>query len=153
LELDHRIRALFAGPNFAHVATSMADGGPHVAPVWVGIEDDRPMFVKPERALSVANLRRDPRVAISIADVEDPYEEAHVRGRVVEFRSHEQALQWLDERSEVYLGSPYPQPPGSALTLVVVEMDRVGLSDLPYLVHTPPDGRLQLPRVDLRPSH
>ncbi|HWC07571.1 MAG TPA: pyridoxamine 5'-phosphate oxidase family protein, partial [Solirubrobacterales bacterium] len=69
-----RIRALFEGPNLAHVATLMADGSPHVAPVWIGVEGSDLAFVKEEESVAMANLRRDPRVAISVSSVEDPYE-------------------------------------------------------------------------------
>ena len=86
MTLDPRIRALFAGPNYAHVATLMPDGSPHSAPVWIGVDGDDLVFTREESSLAMRNFRRDPRVAISIHNVEDPYECAYVRGRVTELR-------------------------------------------------------------------
>lgn len=40
-ELSPQVRDLLAGRNMAHVATLMPDGGPHVSPVWITVEDDR----------------------------------------------------------------------------------------------------------------
>jgi Pyridoxamine 5'-phosphate oxidase len=39
--LPEDVHALFAGPNYAHVATLMPEGGPHSVPVWVGVEAGR----------------------------------------------------------------------------------------------------------------
>ena len=44
-QLPDDVRALFAGPNDAHVATLMPDGGPHSVPVWVGVEAGRIAFL------------------------------------------------------------------------------------------------------------
>lgn len=52
-----------AAPVSAHVATSVADR-PHVAPVWYGYRDGVVYFLTGGRKL--ANLRRNPRVALSI---------------------------------------------------------------------------------------
>ncbi len=39
--LSPEATALIDRPNFAHLATLMADGSPHSVPVWVGREGDR----------------------------------------------------------------------------------------------------------------
>ncbi len=53
--LPDDVRALFDGPNYAHVATLMPDGGPHSVPVWIGVEADRIVFlVDPEHAWAQA---------------------------------------------------------------------------------------------------
>jgi hypothetical protein len=44
-ELSDDVRALFDGPNYAHVATVLPDGGPHSVPVWVGLEGNRIAFL------------------------------------------------------------------------------------------------------------
>ena len=43
--LPDGVRALFDGPNYAHVATVLPDGGPHSVPVWVGLEGNRIAFL------------------------------------------------------------------------------------------------------------
>lgn len=39
--LPDDVRALLDGPNTAHFASVLADGAPHSAPVWVGLEQER----------------------------------------------------------------------------------------------------------------
>lgn len=64
-ELTPEVRALCEGRNMAHVATLMADGSPHVSPVWIEIEGDRLAIFSTAAHLKVRNMRRDPRVGSS----------------------------------------------------------------------------------------
>src|SRR3989442_15728341 len=73
--LSAEIMALIDRPNFAHLATLMADGSPHSVPVWIGREEDRLLVCTSEGSLKGRNTRRDPRVALSIVDFHNPYEE------------------------------------------------------------------------------
>src|SRR5258707_5984792 len=84
--LSNEIRALLDAPNFAHLSTLMPDGSPQSVPVWVGREGDRILIATGEGSLKAKNTRRDPRVSLSIVDMDDPYSEAQLRGRVVERR-------------------------------------------------------------------
>jgi len=84
IPLSNEVKALVDGPNSAHLATLMPDGSPQCAPVWVDREGDRILICTGEGSLKAKNTRRDPRVALSIVDFHDPYEEAQLRGRVVE---------------------------------------------------------------------
>ena len=103
--LSADIRALLDRPNFAHLATLMPDGAPHSAPAWVTREDDRILVTTGEGSLKARNTRRDPRVALSITDLADPYSEAQLRGRVVEWRpdrdfvAADAALPFVTERA------------------------------------------------------
>ncbi len=82
--LSPEIKQLLDRPNFAHLATLMSDGSPQSVPVWVGREGDRILVCAGEGSLEASNTRRDPRVALSIVDFQNPYMEAQLRGRVVE---------------------------------------------------------------------
>lgn len=76
---------LFKGKNFAHLATIMPDGSPQVTPVWVDYEDGYIIVNTAEGRVKERNMRRDPRVALSILDADDPYESVFfTRGRVVD---------------------------------------------------------------------
>src|SRR3954452_17983859 len=57
----------------AKLATVRADGSPHVAPIWVALDDDRLVFTTGRDTLKVKSLRRDPRVALSADDDRPPY--------------------------------------------------------------------------------
>ncbi len=140
--LDSEVRRLLSGPNYAHVATVMADGSPHSVPVWIGVDDqDRVVFYKEDSAIGLRNLRRDPRVAISITDFQDPYRSVLVRGRVVEMRGEPAAREWLNQRALEYTGRAYPDPVPEAGTLVVVQPDHVGYQYAEGFHHAPPAGR------------
>jgi hypothetical protein len=52
----------------------------------VGREGDQILVCTSERSLKATNTLRDPRVALSLVDLRNPYEEAQLRGRVVERR-------------------------------------------------------------------
>jgi PPOX class probable F420-dependent enzyme len=132
-------RVLFAGPNYAHVATLMEDGSPHSVPVWIDVDDqDRLVFYKEDSSAGLRNLKRDPRVAVSITDVEDPYRAVIVRGRVVELRGEPEAQEWLNQRAHKYTGLDYPEPVPDHGTLVVVEPDRVVYQYAEGFRHAPP---------------
>jgi PPOX class probable F420-dependent enzyme len=86
ISLSDDVIGLVDGRNFAHLATIMSDGSPHSAPVWVGREDNHLIVCTDEGSVKARNTARDPRVAISIINLKDPYSEAQLRGRVVERR-------------------------------------------------------------------
>ena len=86
MSLETNVRELLSRPNFAHLATLMPDGSPNVTPVWIGVQDDHILIGSGESSLKIRNLRRDPRLSLSVIDFHDPYEEVQIPGRVVEFR-------------------------------------------------------------------
>jgi len=137
MDLDPRIRRLFEDRNFAHLATLMKDGSPHVAPIWITIDGQCILLVKETSAVALANLRRDPRAAISITSVEDPYAGAYVRGRAVDFREGEVATELVHALAKQYTGAPY-RDPDAALAMVVIEIERAALSRTIDLKHSPP---------------
>jgi PPOX class probable F420-dependent enzyme len=59
--------------NFAHVATIMPDGSPQVSPVWVYRDGDHVMISTGVKRQKTFNLKRDPRIALSIADADKPF--------------------------------------------------------------------------------
>ncbi len=117
---------LLGGKNFAHVATVMEDGSPQVSPVWVDSEDGLVIFNTAEGRLKPKNLRRDPRVAISITNPENPYESLLIRGRAVEL-THEGADAHIDALANRYMGvDEYPmRQPGEERVIVKIEPERV----------------------------
>jgi PPOX class probable F420-dependent enzyme len=128
-ELSPDVRALFEGPNYAHIATVLPDGGPHSVPVWVGLEGDRIAFFTQPGTRKARNLAADPRVALSIADHENPYRMATVRGRVVDTVEGDAAFEIIDRLSERYTGQPFPMRSG---IVFLVEPERAFAMALPF---------------------
>ena len=75
---------LFKKKAFAHLVTLMANGNPQVTPVWIDYDGRDVVINTAEGRLKDKNMQRDPRVALSIIDPENPYRYVQVRGRVVE---------------------------------------------------------------------
>jgi PPOX class probable F420-dependent enzyme len=136
MKLEPPVRALLSRPNFAHLSTLMPDGSPNNSPVWIDVQDDRILISSEEGSLKLRNLRRDPRVAISVVDFHDPYEGLQIRGRVVEFRDDSQS-EFLDKISRKYIGKAYPDRDLAGVVVLVIEADKVRYAKLPF-EHTPP---------------
>jgi PPOX class probable F420-dependent enzyme len=86
--INPRGEELLKGKNFCHVATLRADGSVHGVPVWVDVQDGRPVLNTAEGRAWPRNLQRDPRVTLTVQNMENPYEYLEVRGHVAE-RTHE----------------------------------------------------------------
>lgn len=133
--LSPEVKQLIDHPNFAHLATLMPDGSPQSVPVWVGREGDRIIISTSEGSLKGKNTKRDPRVALSIVDFDNPYEEVQIRGRVVERRADPE-MKTIDAISHKYIGKPFPMR-GEGQVALVLEAEKVRYLKLPF-AHTPP---------------
>jgi PPOX class probable F420-dependent enzyme len=99
---------LFSKKAFAHLVTLMPSGAPQVTPVWVDYDGHHVLINTAEGRQKDKNLQRDPRVAFSILDPENPYRYLEVRGRIAE-RSLKGADQHIDAMAKKYLGKEkYP---------------------------------------------
>ena len=63
---------LFEKKSFAHLVTLNPDGSPQVSPVWVAREGDLVVVNSAKGRRKDRNMRRDPRVALSIQDPGNP---------------------------------------------------------------------------------
>jgi PPOX class probable F420-dependent enzyme len=126
IEISALARELIEGKNFAHIATLMADGSPQNTPVWIEIEGDKIVFNTAEGRVKPRNLRRDPRVAISVTDAENPYRAAFIRGHVVGI-TPEGGDASIDSLAKKYMGvDSYPfRQPGEVRLVITVEPDHV----------------------------
>jgi PPOX class probable F420-dependent enzyme len=126
--LDPDVRAVLDGTSIAHLASVLPDGAPHAVPVWVGAEGDHVVILTGPGSRKARNLRRDPRVALSIAPVDNPFQPVTLRGRVVEWLEGDAAWRIIDQLSTKYTGAPYPR--GQERVVLVIEPERqtVGVS-------------------------
>ena len=136
MPLQPEVRALLSRPNFAHLSTLMPDGSPNTTPVWIGLEGDQIVICTGEDSLKARNLRRDPRLSLSVVDYHDPYEEAQIRGRVVEFRD-DSKLETMDKISHRFINAPFPMRGSAGRIAMVIEVEKARYTKLPFK-HTPP---------------
>lgn len=125
-EIPAAAKHLLEGKTFAHVSTLMEDGAPQVSPVWIDEEDGMVLINTAEGRLKTRNLRRDPRVAISVTNPENPYESLLIRGRATEL-TQDEADEHVDALAKRYMGvDEYPlRQPGEERVIVRVEPEKV----------------------------
>ena len=134
--LSPEAKKLIDRPNFAHLATLMPDGSPQSVPVWVGREGDHLVICTGESSLKAKNTRRDPRIALSIVDFDNPYEEVQIRGRVTE-RRPDPELKTIDPISHKYTGKPLPMRKPEGRVALIIEVEKERYTKLPFQ-HSPP---------------
>ena len=134
--LSPEAKSLIDRPNFAHVATLMPDGSPNATAVWAGRDGDRIVINTTDNSLMGRNTKRDPRLALSIVNFHNPYEEVQLRGRVVE-RRPDPDLKVMDAISHKYTGKPFPWREYAGRVALFIEVDKVKYTKLPF-EHTPP---------------
>ncbi|UQU67915.1 TIGR03618 family F420-dependent PPOX class oxidoreductase [Couchioplanes caeruleus] len=111
------------------VTTLMPDGSPQITQTWAGTDGEHVLINTVDTHQKTRNVRRDPRIAIGIADPASPSRSWALRGRVVAATT-EGARENIDELSRKYIGRPYPGFGGG-------EQQRVILTVKVDKLHTP----------------
>jgi PPOX class probable F420-dependent enzyme len=115
---------LLRGRHFAHLATLNRDGSVQVHPMWVDVEDGRPVMNTAIGRIKERNMRRDPRVTLTVSDTDDPYRYLEIRGTAELVR--EGAREHIEALARKYTGGPFQGfQPGVDRVKVVVTPTRV----------------------------
>ncbi|BBX67306.1 PPOX class F420-dependent oxidoreductase [Mycolicibacterium psychrotolerans] len=125
--LPDALLELLRKPSPCFVATLMADGSPQLTETWVTTDGEHVVLNIVGGMQKERNLRRDPRIAVNVADPDDVARFFEVRGRVVSMTS-EGGKEGIDELSQKYLGIPYPYfsgNPDETRLVVTIEADKV----------------------------
>ncbi len=124
--IEGRSEELLSGKNFANVSTIRKDGSVHTVPVWVDVQDGLPVLNTAEGRAWPRNLERDPRVTLTVQNMENPYEYVSIRGHVAE-RTHAGADEHIDALAKKYMGvDEYPmRQPGEQRVIIRVEPENV----------------------------
>ncbi len=108
-ELHPMVLELARGQNFAALTTLLPGGHPQTQVMWIDANEQHLLVNTEVHRQKFRNVERDPRVTITIWDKEDPYRFVEVRGEVVEEVKGQEARKHIDELSQKYRGTPYPQ--------------------------------------------
>ena len=121
-----KYRDILDKKGFAHLATVGADGSPQVTPVWVDFDGTHIRVNTARGRVKDKNLQRNPRVALSIQDPDNPYRYIQVRGRVTEM-TESGADAHIDALAKKYIGKDrYPnRQPGEVRVMVKIQPERV----------------------------
>jgi PPOX class probable F420-dependent enzyme len=124
-QVPDKFADLFKKKAFANLGTLMRDGSPQVTPVWCDYDGKHIRVNSALGRVKDKNIRRDPRVALSIQDPENPYRYLEVRGKVVDI-SQNGADDHIDSLAQKYLGqAKYPgRRPGEVRVLYKIEPEK-----------------------------
>lgn len=125
MPLDDDIRTLATGRNFAAFTTLFADGHPQTHIMWVDADDDHLLINTEVHRAKFANTEQDPRVTVTIWDVDNAYRYAEVRGRVTDIVTGAEAREHIDACSHRYFGKPYPNEVESERAILRITPDKV----------------------------
>ncbi|MBB6376150.1 PPOX class probable F420-dependent enzyme [Pseudonocardia eucalypti] len=125
--LNPDVRRAVDSTSLAHLATVLPDGSPHTVPLWVATHGDHVVFLTGPHSRKARNLRRDPRVALSMTTPDNPFEPVVVRGRVIEWLEGDAAWAIIDEVSTKYIGQPYPRDQERVVGIIEPDRQTVGV--------------------------
>ena len=119
MQLPSELEQFLAEPRIAVLATVRRDGAPATTACWYDLEDGRLLITMYDDARRLANIRRNPRIALTILG-EDPYQHLSLAGRVMRIWDDPQ-LAVMDRLSMRYTGEPWPDRKPCVSALVEIE--------------------------------
>src|SRR6266498_492811 len=124
IPLPQSVKKLLQDKAYGHVVTFNAQGNPQLTMVWIDVDGDDVLFNTAEGRKKPQNLRRDPRIIISVQDRNDPQAYMLIHGTATLTEAGADAH--IDKLAQRFLGVdkyPYRQP-GEKRVLVRVKVDR-----------------------------
>jgi PPOX class probable F420-dependent enzyme len=125
--LDPDLVTVLEGNPIAHVATVLPDGAPHSVPVWIGTHNDHVVIMTGPGSQKARNLRRDPRIAISLTPTDNPFCPIVLRGRVVSWLSGEEGWTVIDALADKYIHAPYDRSHERVVGMIALDQHRMGM--------------------------
>jgi PPOX class probable F420-dependent enzyme len=123
--IEDSIKKLAQAANFGTITTLGKDGSPMTHVMWVDCDDEHMLINTETGRAKYRNVKRDPRVTVTVWDNEDPYSYAEVRGKVVDTVTGPEARQHIDDLSMKYMGQPYDENAiGTERVILRIEPDR-----------------------------
>ena len=126
IALPQTVKKILQEKAYGHVITFDAQGKPQVTMVWADADGDEVVFNTAEGRLKPRNLRRDPRIIISVQDRSEPqsYMVFHGKATVTDAGADDH----IDKLAKRFLGADkYPfRRPGEKRVIVRTKVDRIG---------------------------
>lgn len=126
--LTDKAKALIARPVLATLVTLDAAGAPQATPLWIEADGDDLLVNTAKGRVKANNMERDPRVALTVLDPEDPYNVVALSGTVEEM-TNEGADAHIDRLAHKYLGvDAYPNRREGEVRLTVrIRVDHIAM--------------------------
>ena len=122
-KLSEKQIELLRRPNLAIVGTIRRDGTPQLTPTWVDTDGEHVLVNTAEGRWKTRNLRRDPRISVTVVDRDDPYDWVSVTGTAE--LTHEGAEEHIHRLSHKYRGKDYDKPKDPQRILVRITPERI----------------------------
>jgi PPOX class probable F420-dependent enzyme len=117
IALSDETRRLLDAANFATLATLNPDGSPQTSVVWIKRAEDHVLLSTTSTRRKARNLARDPRMSLSIFDLQNPYRSVEIAGTADLVEDPSRSLP--KELSQKYLGEDPPAEPPDVVRLIV----------------------------------
>jgi PPOX class probable F420-dependent enzyme len=126
VNLPDGLLALLRQPSPCYLSTLMPDGSPQLTQTWADTDGEHILINSVAGFQKIRNIERDPRVALTISDRENPARYFAVRGRVLNVTA-DGAADHIEELAQRYLGGPYPWYGGrdQVRLLITIEADKI----------------------------
>ena len=113
---------LLSSTALAHVATIGPKNEPQSNPVWFDWDGEHVKFSQTKTRQKYRNLNRDPRIALSVVDPQNPYRYLEIRGEVTQIEE-DPDLDFINSMAKKYLGlDKYPNhQPGDERVVIFVK--------------------------------
>ncbi len=125
-QIPSNFRDLFDKKAFGQLGTIMKDGSPQVTPVWVDYDGKHVRVNSALGRVKDKNIRRNPNVAITLQDPDNPYRYLSIKGKVEEI-TQDGADAHIDSLAKKYLDKDkYPlRQPGEVRVMYKIRPERV----------------------------
>lgn len=126
MELNDHVLGLLRNEGLCFLSTIMPDGSPQITETWVDTDGEHVLINTVQGHQKERNIRRDPRVAVAVADPNEPRSYVQLRGRVIEATT-DGAVEHIEELSQRYQGQPYSWYGGRDQVRVklVIEVEKI----------------------------
>lgn len=114
---------ILASDTHGHLATLDATGRPQVNPVWFLWDGTHLLISVKAETAKYRNMRRDPRVAVSILDMVQPNRYLEIRGEAIDFERYDD-FTFVNQVARKYTGKDYDRgPAGEERYKVTIRVD------------------------------
>jgi PPOX class probable F420-dependent enzyme len=104
---EDRWRAfLLERPRTAKLATTRKDGRPHIAPIWIDLDDDGSIiFTTSSTSVKGRSIKRDPRISMCVDDDRPPFSYVVLEGVATTSEDPEELLRGATRIGGRYMGA------------------------------------------------
>ncbi len=110
-------------PTFAHLATVRPDGAPQTQVMWFVWDGERVRMTHTKTRQKFRNLQHEPRVALSIAEPDNPYRYVEVRGVVESVEDDDAEASFYQSLQRRY-GKDYPILDASVRVILTIRPEK-----------------------------